>query len=154
MRVQHTQQAMRGIHASAPQGRSGLNIIDGLIERFRHLIWNDRSDEALGDLSYIPQAALGVAYISGETFRSAVVRLLWNCDDLRCYLENAGSSLINCGECYGSRLPISTSRAEGRVNEVADARRAEKQRMRGSPQEAHRATILDNRVGQPLDRTW
>ena len=54
-------------------------------------------------------------------------------------------------------LPISTSRAEGCVDEIADAQMAKKQRMRWSPQGAHRvavvhAAVLDGRLRRPLDR--
>lgn len=52
-----------------------------------------------------------VAYLNGERFRPAVARLLWNCDDLRCYLANNVDSLIDCGVRYRSTHSISTSRA-------------------------------------------
>jgi hypothetical protein len=63
------------------------------------------------------------------------------------------------GECYRSKLPISTSRAEGCVDEIANARMAKKQRMRWSPRGAlrvavFRAAVLDSRLsvrmGLPL----
>jgi hypothetical protein len=48
-------------------------------------------------------------------------------------------------------MPISTSRAEGCVDEIANTRMAKKQRMRWSPQGAHRvavvrAAVLDGRL--------
>jgi hypothetical protein len=81
--------------------------------------------------------------------------LLWNCDDLRRYLANNSDSLIDYGERYRSKLPISTSRAEGCVDEIANARMAKKQRMRWSPQGAHlmstvRAAVLDGRLKTPV----
>jgi hypothetical protein len=74
-----------------------------------------------------------------------------NCDDLRRYLANNNGSLIDYGERYRSEMPISTSRAEGCVDEIANARMAKKQRMRWSPQGAHRvvvvrAAVLDGRL--------
>jgi hypothetical protein len=78
-----------------------------------------------------------VAYLNGEKFRPAVARLLWNCDDLRRYLANNVNALIDYGTRYRSKLPISTSRAEGCVDEIANARMAKKQRMRWFPQGAH-----------------
>lgn len=66
----------------------------------------------------------------GEKFRPSVARLLWNCDDLRRYLANNVDSLIDYGARYRSMLPISTSRAEGCVDEIANARMAKKHRMR------------------------
>jgi hypothetical protein len=97
-----------------------------------------------------------IAYLNGEKFRPAVARLLWNCDDLRRYLANNIGSLINYGERYRSRQPISTSRAEGCVDAIANARMAKKQRMRWSPQGAHRvavvrAALLDGRLSTPID---
>ncbi|NPD70206.1 ISKra4 family transposase [Lichenicola cladoniae] len=133
MRVQHIQQAMRGIHAPDPQPCLDLDMIDWWVGRLQKLIWHDRSDEALDELFYIQHAVPVVVRVNGETLRSAAAMLLWNCDDLRRDLENAGSSLINYGERYRSKLPISTSRAEGCFDEIANARMAKKQRMRWSP---------------------
>jgi len=66
-------------------------------------------------------------------------------------LANNVDSLIDYGTRYRSKLPISTSRAEGCVDEIANARMAKKQRMRWSPQGAHfvatvRAAVLDGRL--------
>jgi hypothetical protein len=79
-----------------------------------------------------------------------------DCDDLLRYLENNTGSLIDYGERYRSKLPISTSRAEGCVDEIANARMARKQRMRWSPKGAHcvavvRAAVLDGRLKTPTD---
>jgi hypothetical protein len=74
---------------------------------------------------------------------------------------DAGGAVTQCvgvvGECgegarYRSKLPISTSRAEGYVDEIANARMAREQRMRRSPQGAHRvatvrAAVLDRLFG-------
>ena len=98
-----------------------------------------------------------IVYLNGETFRSAIDRLLWNCDDLRRYLANNVDALIDYGERYRSKLPISTSRAEDCVDEIANARMAKKQRMRWSPRGAHcvatvRAAVLDGRLKPAADR--
>ncbi len=76
---------------------------------------------------------------------------MWNCDDLRRYLANNAGSLIDYGDRYRSKLPISASRAEGYVDEIANARMAKKQRMRWSPKGSHcvavvRAAVLDGRL--------
>jgi hypothetical protein len=65
-------------------------------------------------------------------------------------LANNVDALIDYGTRYRSRLPISTSRAEGCVDEIANAHMAKKQRMRWSPRGAHcvatvRAAVLDGR---------
>jgi hypothetical protein len=66
-------------------------------------------------------------------------------------LANNPGSLIDHGERYRSKMPISTSRVEGCVDEIANARMAKKQRMRWSPRCAHRvavvpAAVLDGRL--------
>ena len=83
-----------------------------------------------------------VAYLNGERFSPAIARLLWNCDDLRRCLANNTGSLIDYGELYRSKLPISISRAEGWVDEIANDRTAKEQRIRWSPQGAHRIAVV------------
>jgi hypothetical protein len=62
--------------------------------------------------------------------------------NLRRYLANNVGSPIDYGERCRSKLPISTSRAEGCVDEMGNARMAKKQRMRWSLQGAHRMPIV------------
>jgi hypothetical protein len=97
---------------------------------------------------------LEAGYVNVDEFRPVVARLLWNCDDLRRYLVNNTASLIDYGERYRSKMSISTSRAEGCVDEIANARM---QRMRWSPQGAHRvavvrAAVLDGRLKPEASR--
>jgi hypothetical protein len=155
MRIQHIQQALRGVYVLRPRHHAGLDIVALRIERLRHLIWNGYHREARNELFGMRHLASEVAYMNGETFRRSIARLLWNCDDLRRYLANNSDSLIDYGERYRSKLPISTSRAEGCVDEIANARMAKKQRMRWSPQGAHlmstvRAAVLDGRLKTPV----
>jgi hypothetical protein len=156
MRVQHIQQALKGVYALQPRHHGGLDLVALRIERLRHLIWNGYHREARHELFGMRHMASEVAYMNGEAFRRPVARLLWNCDDLRRYLSNNRDSLINYGERYRSKSPVSTSRAEGCVDEIANARMAKKQRMRWSPQGAHciatvRAAVLDHRLKVAVD---
>jgi hypothetical protein len=65
--------------------------------------------------------------------------------------DNNVDALINYGARYRSKLPISTSRAEGRVDEIANASMAKKQRMRWSPRGAHCvATVRAGSDGRPV----
>jgi hypothetical protein len=151
MRVQHIEQALRGVYALGPRHRAGLEIVEGRIERLRHLIWNGYHEEAREELFGMRHMASEAAYLNGEKFRPAVARLLWNGSDLRRYLANNVDALIDYGARYRSKHPISTSRAEGCVDEIANARMAKKQRMRWSPKGAHRtaivrAAVLDGRL--------
>jgi hypothetical protein len=152
MRVQHIEQALRGIDGLRREHRGGLAIITWRVGRLRHLIWNGYHEEARAELCGLRHMASEAAYLNGEKFRPCVARLLWNCDDLRRYLRNNTDALIDYGARYRSKLAISTSRAEGCVDEIANARMARKQRMRWSPQGAHRvatvrAAVLDKRFG-------
>jgi hypothetical protein len=133
-----------------------VEIAEWRIGRLRHLIWNGYHQEARDELFGMRHMASEIAYLNGEKFRLAVAGLLWNCDDLRRYLANNVDSLIDYGARYRSKLPISTSRAEGCVDEIANARMAKKQRMRWSPQGAHRAAtvraaVLDGRFNPAAD---
>jgi hypothetical protein len=101
-------------------------MVEGRIGRLRHLIWNGYHERAHDELLRMRHMASEVAYVNGEIFRPAVARLLWNYDDLRRYLVNNTGPLIDYGERYRSKMPISTSRAEGCVDEIANARMAKK----------------------------
>jgi hypothetical protein len=130
MRVQHIEQAVRGVYALDPQDRVRLEIVEWRIGRPRHLIWNGHHDEAHRELLVMRHVASEIAYLNGAKFRPAIVRLPWNCHDLRRYLATNTDSLIDYGKRYRSKLPLSTSRAEFCVDEIANARMAKKQRMR------------------------
>ena len=156
MRVQHIKNALRGVFGVRPRHHGGLDLVAMRIERLRHLIWNGYHQEARNELFGMRHLISEVAYMNGEAFRPSVARLLWNCHELSQYLANNTGSLINYGERYRSKLPISTSRAEGCVDEIANARMAKKQRMRWSPQGAHRistvrAAVLDGRLKVTAD---
>jgi hypothetical protein len=154
MRVRHIEQALRGFYALEPQHQVGLEIVEWRVSRLRHLISNGYHEEAQRELFGMRHMASEVVYLNGEAFRSAIGRLLWNCDDLRRYLANNVDALIDYGERYRSKLPISTSRAEGCVDEIANVRMAKKQRMRWSPRGAHcvATALLDGRLKPAADR--
>ena len=61
------------------------------------------------------------------------------------------TKLTDYGRRYRQGLPISTSRAEGCVDDIGNARMGKRRRMRWSPRGAHnvavtRATVLDGRL--------
>jgi hypothetical protein len=84
-------------------------------------MWNGYHQEAHGELFGMRHMASEVTYLNGEKLRPAVARLLWNCADLQRYLANNVDALMDYGARYRSKLPISTSRAEGCVDEIANA---------------------------------
>ncbi len=61
--------------------------------------------------------------------------------------------LIDYGQRYRADEPISSSRAEGTVNQLDNARMNKRRQMRWSPRGAHRvlqvrAAVLDGRFGR------
>ena len=80
-------------------------------------------------------------------------RLVAHCTELRGYIGNNEGALIDYGQRYRAGKPISTSRAEGAVNHLVNARMNKRRQMRWSPRGAHRvlqvrAAVLDGRFGQ------
>jgi hypothetical protein len=78
--------------------------------------------------------------------------LLRHYSELRSYVRNNRRAIVSYHRRYHSDRPISTSRAEGCVDEIANARMGKRQRMRWSPRRAHRvavvrAAVLDSRLG-------
>ncbi len=151
MRVRHAEQALQGVHALEPVHDAGLDVVSERLGRVRHLLWNGYHDEARRELFSLQHLASEAVYLNGDRLRASVVRFLSRCDDLRGYLANNETALIDHGSRYRAGLPVSSSRAEGCVDEIANARMAKRGRMRWSPCGAHRvavvrAAVLDGRL--------
>ena len=90
-------------------------------------------------------------YLNGEHLGPAVPRFLLHSQELCICLTNNEIALIDYGTRYRAGQPFSTSRAEGSVAEIDNARMAKRRRMRWSPRGTHcvatvRAAILDSRL--------
>lgn len=86
---------------------------------------------------------------SRETALSAVARTM----ELRTYLENNRTATVDYGRLRRHRKAVSTSWAEGLVNDIANSRMGKNRRMRWSPQGAYRVAavrvaFLDERLGE------
>jgi hypothetical protein len=127
MRVQHIQQALRGIDAFRPEDCAGVQIVTWRVGRLRHLIWNGCHEEARAELFGLRYLVNEAAYLNGEKFRPWTAQRLWICDEPWCDLRGNTGALINSRARYRSKLPILTSLAEGCVDEIANARMARKQ---------------------------
>jgi hypothetical protein len=129
----------------------GAAEIAALVERLRWRIWHgqiDRALDALDDLFRFAMRAREYTYReSNDAALSAASRAI----DLRTYLSRNLSAIVNYGDRRQQGKTVSTSRAEGLVNEIANVRMGKKQRMRWSPKAAHHvaivsAAVLDGRL--------
>jgi hypothetical protein len=150
-RVRYAEQALQGIYAFEPEHRAGLDMAAIRTDRLRHLLWNGYHQVARRELVGLRHLAEEAALLNGQGLLPSVDRFLWHCDELRGYLANNETALIDYGARFRGGLPVSTSRADGCVDEIANARMAKRQRMRWSPRGAHRlalvrAAVLDGRL--------
>jgi len=88
----------------------------------------------------------------GRATKAVEDHLLARCTELQACIETNEGALIDYGERYRAGKPISTSRAEGTVNQLVSARMNKRQQMRWSLRGAHRvlqvrAAVLDGRFG-------
>ena len=119
----------------------------------RHLLWNGKHGQACQALDRIVSWAVNVALLNGAAVEVKVGRLVAHCTEPRGYIENNADALIDYGRRYRAGKPISSSRAEGTVNQLVNARMNKRRQMRWSPRGAHRvlqvrAAVLDGRFGQ------
>ncbi len=152
MRVHHVEQVMRGLCALEPPPLAPLDPAQIDVERLRHLLWNGHHEKACEALGRIVSWAKDATVLNDPAMEARAKRLLARCTELRSYIESNEGALIDYGERYRAGKPISTSRAEGTVNQLVSARMNKRKQMRWSPRGAHRvlqvrAALLDGRFG-------
>jgi len=152
MRVQHVEQVMRGLCAleSLPLVLPDRAQID--VERLRSVLWNGYHDKACEALGRIVSGAKDAIVLNEPGVEAKARRLVARCTELRSYIQNNEGALIDYGQRYRAGKQISTSRAEGTVNQLVNARMNKRRQMRWSPRGAHRvlqvrAAVLDGRFG-------
>jgi len=151
MRVHHVEQVMRGLCAvESPLAPLDHAQID--VERLRHLLWSGHHEKACEALGQITSWAKDAIVLNDPAMEARAKRLLARCTELRSYIETNEGALIDYGQHYRAGEPISTSRAEGTVNQLVSARMNKRRQMRWSPRGAHRvlqvrAALLDGRFG-------
>jgi hypothetical protein len=121
-------------------------------ERLCHLLWNGHHHKAYETLGRIKSWAKDAIVLAEPGIEEKVRRLAARCTELHSYVGNNEGALIDYGQRYRASKPISTSRAEGTVNQLVNARMNKRRQMRWSPQGAHRvlqvrAAVLDGRFG-------
>ncbi len=152
MRVHHVEQVMGGLCAVEPPPLAPLDPAQVDVERLRHLLWNGHHEKVCEALDRIVSWAKDATVLNDPTTEARAKRLLARCTELRTYIESNEGALVAYGERYRAGKPISTSRAEGTVNQLVSARMNKRKQMRWSPRGAHRvlqvrAALLDGRFG-------
>ena len=154
MRVQHVEQVMGGLCTQEPPPIVPLDHARIDVERLRHLLWNGHHGKAREALNRIASWAKDAIALDEPGVEAKARRLAARCTELRSYIENNEGALIDYGQRHRAGKPISTSRAEGTVNQLVNARMNKRKQMRWSPRGAHRvlqvrAAVLDGRFGHP-----
>ena len=122
------------------------------MERLRHLLWNGHHDKACEALDRIAGWAKDATVLNDPAMQARAKRLLARCTEPQAYIETNEGALIDYGQRSRAGKPISTSRAEGTINQLVNARMNTRRQTRWSPQGAHRvlqvkAAVLDGQFG-------
>ena len=150
MRIKHIENAAAGVKEICA-GRKGADKLPWLAERLRWLVWHGKIAKVLEGIRHLRWRAESLQDFSRPSVGAAIRRIRKRCEFLSTYLENNAGSIPDYGQRYRKGLPVSTSRAEGCVDELANLRMGKRRRMRWSPKGAHRvaitrAAVLDGRL--------
>ena len=156
MRIKHIENAVQGLLQS--KGFSGLPLLfERPAETMRWYLWHGKVMTAATILKVLQ---IDCDQLRAETreLREVVRRVKARCQDLYSYLSNNFDALPDYGRRYRNGLAVSSSRAEGCVDDIGNTRMGKRRRMRWSPQGAHRvavtrAAVLDGRLTVSKVRT-
>jgi len=130
MRVHHVEQVMAGLCAIEPPPLAPLDQVQIDVERLRHLLWNGHHEKACEALGRIASGAKDAVVLNHPAMEAGTRRLVARCAASRAYIESNEGALIDYGQRHRAGKPISTSRAEGTVNQLVSARMNKCQQMR------------------------
>ncbi len=122
MRVHHVEQVMGGLCALEPPPSTPPDQAQIDVERLRHLLWNGHHERACEALGRIVSWAKHASVLNDPAMEAGARRLVTRCMELQAYIENNEGALIDYGQRHCAGKPISTSRAEGTVNQLVSAR--------------------------------
>lgn len=135
IRIRHVETTFQTLF-SLLEGADGL-AVEKLVQNLRGRIWHGQTARALEAIETLFEFGMRVR---GQTVGrtndaafSAVARTM----ELQSYLEYNRAALVDYDQRRRGGKAVSASRAEGLVNDVANARMGKKRRMRWSPQGAH-----------------
>jgi hypothetical protein len=150
MRIKHIENATTGL-AQAAWGRKGAGTLPDLAERIRWLVWHGQLSRALAAIQTLTHMSRRLEDLSRPEIKASIRKTTARCDALETYLRNNAGSIPSYAKRHNAGLPISSSRAEGCVDDIANTRMGKRRRMRWSPRGAHRvalarAAVLDGRL--------
>jgi len=149
MRVKHIENAVRGVLQS--KEFSGVPLLfERPADTLRWYLWHGKVMTAATILKVL-QIDCDRLHAEPRELREAAKRVKARCQDLYSYLANNFDALVDYGHRHRSGLAVSSSRAEGCVDDVGNTRMGKRRRIRWSPQGAHRvavtrAAVLDGRL--------
>ena len=149
MRVKHIENAVRGLLQS--KEFSGLPLLfERPADTLRWYLWHGKVMTAATILKVL-QIDCDRLHAERRESRQAAKRVRARCQDLYSYLANNFDALVDCGHRHRTGLTVSSSRAEGCVDDIGNTRMGKRRRMRWSPRGAHRvavtrAAVLDGRL--------
>lgn len=149
MRIKHVENAVKGLVQD--KNFPGIQVLfERPAERLRWYLWHGKVRAATTDLQWLLTDCERLC-TDDRGVRDAANRVQARCRELYTYLANNMDSLTDYGRRYRNGLPISSSRAEGCVDDIGNTRMGKRRRMRWSPKGAHRvavvrAAVLDGRL--------
>ena len=149
MRVQHIENAVKGLLQT--ESFTGFpELFKRPAETLRWCLWHGKFMTA-GTRLKILIIDSGRVTTEDAAVRAAAARVEARCRELYTYLANNWDALTNYGWRHRNGFSISSSRAEGCVDDIGNARMGKSRRMRWSPRGAHnvavtRAAVLDGRL--------
>ena len=106
-----------------------LQAAQASIERIRHLLWHGQPAQADRELARFIHHSEDIARRNTDPEQVVTRDLLRHCSQLRRYVQDSRRAIVGYHRQYQRDRPISTSRAEGSVDEMANARMGKSQRM-------------------------
>lgn len=144
MRIQHVENALKGLLQT--EGFSGISVLfKRPAETLRWYLWHGKVMTATTSLQWL---MVGCAQLTADDRRvaAAVGRVQVRCRDLYSYFANSMDSLTDHGRRHRAGLPISSSRADGCVDDISNTCIGKRRRLRWSPKGANSVAVVHTAV--------
>jgi hypothetical protein len=149
IRIRHVETTFQSLSSCLES--SEVDDILPFVQNLRWRVWHGQTGQALEALEALFRVGMQIRKTSVGTRREAAFSVVSRAMELRTYLEYNRRAVANYAKRKQQGRAVSTCRAEGLVNDIANTRMGKKQRMRWSPRGAHRvatvrAAVLDGRL--------